>query len=458
MSVTKSIIALTTTLHLSAATAYDLVSYGDMVQKNGFESIICEAKSDCFYTEPNASNLSSCTFEDPCDLLTARDQLSGGDHLYLLAGTYSDSYVFTDGAYGDYDMIMAFGRTHAFQAPLPDALNRITIKAYPGHVAVIDGQYNTGNDTGADCFYTDQSFITISDLTFRDCKIGITVGQNAINYDVTAVLLQRNQFTGSHFINDNGGSIAVYFDAIDTVVQNNLIEGPGSALGSMNSAGIYYTHDRHIRILNNEIAHHRTGIHYKHDHSPSIGDTGSVIANNFIRDVSIAARLNTRHTHIHNNISTATAGSFSLNHCSGATGEGGDYNTLTNNYFFDLGFNGCSDAAVDQGAFQNTLKNNIIVSRFFLHPWQATPHETTMDHNLYVSDVFENNVAYNLSQWQTHHGQDANSIHGTPTHSNPALSIPTDYQLLPGSPGYQAGDDGLNMGPDVENVGLVDGG
>ena len=438
------------------AQANTMITYGEMIHKADFEAVICEAKDQCFYTAPGASELAACSFDDPCDLLTGQSLLSGGDYLYLLTGTYDDTYVFTEGAYGDYEMILAFGRFFSFQSPSPDALNRVTIKAYPGHNVTLDGNYSIENDTGAHCLYSDQSYMTFSDLTLLDCKNGISVGQNGISFDVIANLVENNHFTGAHFVNDNGGNITVYSDALDTVVQNNLIDGPGSDLGSMNSAGIYYTHDRHIRILNNEISNHRTGIHYKHDHFPSVGNTGSVIAYNYIHDVSIAARLNTRHTHIHNNISAASAGVFTINHCSGATGEGGDYNTLNNNYFYDLGFNGCSDTSTDQGAFQNSVQNNIIVSRFFLHPWQATPHESIMDYNLYVADIFENNVAYNLNQWQTYYGQDKFSLSGTPTFINPNLAVITDYQLSPNSLGYQAGDDNQDIGPNVSLVGMID--
>ncbi len=425
-----------------------------MVYKADFESVVCAAKNDCFYAAPGASMAASCEYADPCDLRTAQNLLSGGDILYLMGGVYNDTFLFTEGAYGNYDMVMAFGRSHTFQSPQPDAWNRITIRSYPGEQVTIDGQYDINSDTGAQCFYIDQSHITISNLVFLDCKIGVNVGENRITEDVIKVMVENNQFSGTHFVNDNAGSVTVFQFGLDTVVQNNRIDGPGPNLGSMNSAGIYYTHDRHVRILNNEISNHRTGIHYKHDHFPSIGNTGSVIANNYIRDVSIAARLNTRYTHIHNNISTASAGTFSLNHCSGATGEGGDYNHLTNNYFYDLGFDGCSDGATDQGAYQNSLFNNIIVSRFYLHPWDTTPHESTMDHNLYVADIFENNQAYDLTQWQTHHSQDAHSLSGSPTFTNPALNQITDYQLLPGSIGHLAGDDGQDMGPNVNLVGV----
>ncbi len=432
-----------------------LVHYDDMIYRGDYESVICEAKDECFYVAPGASASAMCSFVDPCDIPTAKNLLSGGDHLYFLAGTYDETYVFTDGAYGNYEMILAFGRFFNFQSPVPDALNRVTIKAYPDHQVILDGQYDIDNDTGAHCLYSDQSFMTFSHLTFNDCKNGISVGQNGITADVIANVVENNHFMGTHFVNDNGGNITVYSDALDTVVQNNLLEGPGRDVGSMNSAGIYYTHDRHIRILNNEISHHRTGIHYKHDHSPSVGNTGSEVAYNYIHDVSIAARLNTRYTQIHNNISAASAGTFTINHCSGSSGEGGDYNVIVNNYFYDLGFNGCSDSNIDQGAFQNTLKNNIIVSRFFLHPWRSTPHESTMDYNLYVADIFENNVAYDLAQWQTYYDQDDASLSGAPSFTDSNLDEIADYQLMPESLGYQAGDDGMDIGPDVDCVGLV---
>ena len=67
-----------------------LVHYDDVVRMNGFENVICEAKDQCFYAVPGASATASCTHADPCDLQTAKDLLSGGDVLYLLAGTYTD--------------------------------------------------------------------------------------------------------------------------------------------------------------------------------------------------------------------------------------------------------------------------------------------------------------------------------------------------------------------------------
>ncbi len=425
----------------------------NMIFKSGFEPFVCQAQDECFYTAPNAATTAACTFDDPCDLQTAKGLLSGGDVLYFLEGTYNDTYLFTEGAYGDYEMILAFGRTFTFQSPQPDANNRVKLTAYPGHQVIIDGQYDINNDTGAQCFYTDQSFVTFSGFVFQDCKTGINIGENRITADVIGTVVENNQFTGNHFVNDNGGNVTIFSDAIDTYVQNNWFDGPGANVGSMNSAGVYYTHDRHVEILHNEISNHRTGIHYKHDHSPTIGNTGTVIAYNYIRDVSIAARLNSRYAHIHNNITTATAGSFSLNHCSGASGEGGDYNTLTNNYFHALDLNGCSDTNVDQGAFQNTITDNIIGTRFYVHAWGATPHESTLDYNIYVTDIFENNVSYTINQWQSYYGQDANSLSGTPIFSDPNLIGIEDYRLLPGSLGYQAGGQGDDIGPDVDLVG-----
>ncbi len=434
--------------------ASTLIVYDDMILKDGFESYICEAKDECFYAAPGASESAACSFGDPCDLQVAKSRLSGGDYLYLLGGNYDETYLFTEGAYGDYELILAFGRNFNFQSPPPDQLNRVTIKAYPEHDVILDGHYDIDSNTGAKCFYTDQSYMTFSDFTFQDCKTGVTIGENRITADVTAVVVENNQFAGIHFVNDNGGNITIYSDAIGTIIQNNRLDGPGDDVGSMNSAGIYYTHDRHIRILHNEIYNHRTGIHYKHDHSPSIGNTGSVIAYNYLHDLSIAGRLNTRYTSIHNNISSASAGSFTLNHCSGVSGEGGDYNIISNNYFHDLGFNGCSDGLVDQGAYQNTVKNNIIATRFYLHPWRHTAHDSTMDHNLYMADIFENNVPYNLSQWQVYYGEDTNSLSGTPTFTSPDLLTVADYLLIPGSLGYQADENGLDMGPDVRHVGV----
>jgi hypothetical protein len=425
----------------------------NMIFKSGFEPYICQAQDECYYVAPNASSSAACTFDDPCDLQTAKGLLSGGDVLYFLEGTYNESYLFTGGAYGDYEMILAFGRTFSFQAPIPDSYNRVKLSAYPEHQVIIDGQYNINNDTGAQCFYTDQSYVTFSGFIFHDCKTGINIGENRITADVTGTVVSNNHFTGTHFVNDNGGNVTVFADAIDTYVQNNWFDGPGANVGSMNSAGVYFTHDRHVEILHNEISNHRTGIHYKHDHSPTVGNTGTVIAYNYIHDVSIAARLNSRYAHIHDNITTANAGSFSLNHCSGATGEGGDYNTINNNYFHALDLNGCSDTNVDQGAYKNIIKDNIIATRFYVHPWVFTPHETTMNYNLYMDDIFENNVAYDLSQWQIYYGQDNNSKSGTPTFNNSNLINIADYRLMPGSLGYQADEQGNDMGPDVERVG-----
>jgi hypothetical protein len=433
-----------------------LIQLDEMISKQGFEDHLCEARDDCYYVSPGASSASECSYTDPCDLLTAQALLSGGDHLYLLSGTYDEAHTFSDGAFGDYQVILAFGRFHAFADPQPSATQRITIKAYPGHQVVFDGQYDINTNLGAQCIYTDQGFMTFSGLVFVDCHTGINIGQNRINADVEQVVVQHNRFTGNHFVNDNGGHVTVYDFSLNVVVQNNEFAGPGTGIGSMNSAGIYFTHNRGGQYLHNDIHGHRTGVHYKHDHNPDIGDTGSVLAWNHIHDVDIAARLNNRHLTIHNNLVTESAGSFIINHCSGATGEGGDRNLISHNYFHSLTFNGCSDAANDQGAFQNTLRNNILMSRFYLHPWDSRPHATSMNHNLYVADVFNDNQAYDLTAWQVFYGQDQQSVSGQPDFVDPLLQNISDYRLLPGSVGHQAADDGLDMGPDIQAVGRID--
>lgn len=425
----------------------------DNIYRNGFEDHVCEATDDCFYVAVGASS-QACTFQDPCDLQVAKSRLSGGDYLYLLQGTYLDTYLFTEGAYGDYDMILAFGRSHSFQSPVPTSINRITIKSYPGHSVILDGNYDINSNLGAQCFYTDQGFITFSGFIFKDCKVGINIGENRISDDTPETIVENNTFIGTHYVNDNGGNVVVFSDSINAIIRNNYFDGPGIDIGSMNSAGVYFTHDRGTKILNNEISNHRTGIHYKHDHSPTAGDTGSVIAYNYIHDVSIAARLNNRYINIHDNITSASSGSFNINHCSGASGEGGDFNTIKNNYFYAIGLNGCSDTTVDQGAYQNTIKNNIIATRFYLHPWRSTPHDSVLDYNLYIDDIFENNVSYNLNQWQSYYGQDANSLTGVPMFTNPGLLNIADYKLLPQSIGYQSDENGNDIGPDTDLVGV----
>jgi len=228
--------------------------------------------------------------------------------------------------------------------------------------------------------------LSASHFEIRDCSYAMSVGGDNVGFV------------------KGGGNTSPYL-----VVERCIIVGPGAANGiHNNTSGIYCGRLEYMQILNCEISHIPIGIYFKHANPES--DTGNEIAYNYIHDTGrYSIFTNSHYTNIHDNLVGANNAKMRVNEANGV--PGGDYNNIHHNTFYNVGIEFSCDSG---GALSNTLKDNIIMQQLELHEYCATTHSTTMDYNLYPSGdiVRENSVDYTLSEWQSHHGGDGNSLSG----------------------------------------------
>lgn len=101
-----------------------------------------------------------------------------------------------------------------------------------------------------------------------------------------------------------------------------------------------------------------------------------------------------------------------------------------------------------------TFKNSIIETDMEMLRYDASANTNTTNYNLYGGSIWNNSTSRTLAQWQTFSSQDANSIAGAPTYTGGASpTTVAGYALTAASNGYQAADDGSDMGARTQYVG-----
>jgi len=244
----------------------------------------------------------------------------------------------------------------------------------------------------------------------------------------------------------------------NAIVRDCRFFGPGKYKNA-NTAGVFIFRSKNIKILNNEFSGFPSALFYKHPGVDS--QTGIEFAYNYFHDNDIGVRTVTMYANIHDNLfvdSSIQVGQGGGTGDAGPTNQGGDFNTIANNTFYNVSATllGLS-AGEGYGATNNVLRDNVFTSRLRLIPFKVTPHNTTLDFNLYTTGVAVNNnrIDYNLSSWKSFYGQDANSIAGAPVFkggSTPEFIF--DYALVSNSPGFKQASDGGDMGANMSLVGI----
>jgi hypothetical protein len=302
----------------------------------------------------------------------------------------------------------------------------------------IDGinlSWMAGSVGGDDAFFDVGEFGTATHFTMKNL-----VGVTNVAGDNTGFLVAKT------------GASSRYF-----TVENCRFTGAGADGGNHNSTAIMSFRTRDFTIRNNTINNFYVGMHLN-KHSNADG-TGGLVENNYIYDCHLSISTCTVDTIFRNNI---IAGGFLNTSWDGGSGDssgndhtGSDRNTYVHNTFKrGFRFFYLDNDAGDNNNFQN----NIFEGEGQFWPYEDTPpaNTNTLDYNLYPAGnvVFEGRDHYNLSAWQTHHGQDSHSLASAPIYTGGAIpTTPAGYALTAASVGYQAGSDGTDMGVNAALVG-----
>lgn len=427
-----------------------------------------------------------------CAVQTAFDNAVAGDLVYFRGGTYvvpqhtvgdtySGTYVFANSGTGDADA------------------NRIIFRAYTSETPILNGTMGGASD-GGHCYATilstsGRDYITIDGFSFiansgadmarvhlggvddTNWSSYITFTHNDMNGGSTLCL----DMSGGGADGDNNEGIRVDF-ADHTVISYNVVHHYRSSrayttLGGNEYIGITGSkayHDTYSLYENNEY-HHNTGDIYE----KSYGEFG-IFRYNYLHDSSICMDMSTnshyeRHGQIYHNICYANTnrGIFLYD---GGDDDNSDWNVHNNTIYTTSTLpDSNSDVCVRYTGYILTtgtqFYNNIIsCPNSALYGTEViigspVTGMASMDYNNYgaVHTVMCLGTAYSiLADIRTatcgglgSGAHDVHSIGAAPIFVNTSgtLSTVADFALTVASPGYHAGNDGLDMGANVALVG-----
>ncbi|MGB7569029.1 MAG: right-handed parallel beta-helix repeat-containing protein, partial [Chitinivibrionales bacterium] len=296
-------------------------------------------------------------------------------------------------------------------------------------------------------------------------------------------------YTGDHWIikncrfeglvqNDNSACVFLS-SSNDTRIENCIMIGTDST--NLNYCGIQiFRGNGSDTIQHCNISHFAEGIFYKHC---SLGYMQTVIRNNFIHDNNANGLwISSDHVTMQNNliVNNVTSG-ISIWEDAGGTGGSNSsvlHNTVYNQrYTMALNWGGQYDTLTkDHGVRNDTLVNNIFYGNngelgsycvWAYAPDSAfadNPPEDSSNYNCYYNTATSNvmrwqGTTYTLANWKIAHSTlDAHSVQGQPTFANTSGTLTTnqDFRLLSGN-GYRAASDGMDMGANIDSVGLQGG-
>ncbi len=385
----------------------------------------------------------SCTVNNP-------NRITAGDTLFIREGKYSE-----------HDIRMANTGTSAAW---------IVIKAYPDEKDTIDCQkISSGFNVGT---FQTNNYIVMDGLFIKNpLQAGIRIGEN---YTGDHLIIKNCRFEG---LVQNDNSACVFLSTSnDTRIDNCVMVGSDST--NLNYCGIQiFRGNGSDTIQHCDISHFAEGIFYKHC---SLGYMQTVIRNNFIHDNHANGLwISSDQVLMQNNL-VVNNGTSGVSIWEDAGGTGGSnssvlHNTVYNQrYTMQMNWGGQYDTLTkDHGVRNDTLVNNIFYGNngelgsycvWAYAPDSAftnNPPDDSSNYNCYYDTATSNvmrwqGTTYTLTNWRvTHPTLDANSIQGAPTFANVSGMMDSikDFKLLSGN-GYRAASDGMNMGANVDSVGL----
>lgn len=402
----------------------------------------CEAADQCWFASPTGSG-SICSYAQPCNIEGAADKLSGGDILYLLPGTYSQTYT-----HYQLQAIINFNKFFNFQAPQPTEQNPVVVKSLQPKQAVIQGDYSR------QCIVLDKGGVHFDGLLVRQCHVaGIRIGydlaadyvqvRNSLFEEIVAtdnmggvfvhsskgVVIENNEFRDHYYIGTRddllssgcSGKALVFFRAVDLTVRNNKIHRTCS--------GMYYKHGEAVvgqggftRIYGNVLYDlGRGGIESNQNRSEVYDNLviGSTIEIHSNQDGTQSP--NTTDSKVHHN--TVVDGGIAIWQQRDGPSVGALRSSVTHNVFYD------SDYTLWQYGDDQAYLDGIGLSSH-----SNCFYQSSGDQNIgyFAADNIGGPLGddYTLSEFQAIEGFDLNSVEADPQFINPANQ---NYRLAEGS-------------------------
>ena len=380
-----------------------------------------------------------------------------GDVVYFRGGVYTSTEWVETRLYG-----------HHGTAEQP-----ITFTSYPGEKAILDWPECVSGAPFHAAISIHKSYNRIHNLEIRAAFPATTFGGatfyiHAPNTQITHATIRLISVPQP----DNSAPIVFYGGSNFSEVSNCRIIG----FNQIRSSGVHMFRSVGMMIRNNDISNCLHGIYLKHSNQVTdIPSNRNFFINNFLYDCVDGIIGVPNRTTIRDNVLVNCPMSFGGDGGMGDGYVGADYNDISNNTIFNgfLEFIWAGRPLSEDpnaGCMNNTILNNIIMGdacrwHGYSIPAPSYDYRNTSDFNLYPDRgsnlIKENNIAYSLSGWREHirtqfnRTVDASSIIGAPVFEGGAN--PTEisqFRLAVGSPGKNAGSDGMDTGADVSKVGI----
>jgi parallel beta-helix repeat protein len=444
----------------------DHIKYGIVLLNILFVNTIIAGE---YYVSPNGTSPWSDAenIDSPCSIYTAMDNAVAGDTVYFRGGKYDIPYS---------DVSNWVGIIHPENSGRPG--NPITFTAYPDEEPIL----NVSGDYGADDFVVvfatgeHNSYIIFDGFTIQGNdgqKASGVAGFGAEN--AWAKGLEFRNLTingGSDLIRSTNNREGIRLEnTYGSKIYNCKIYNYNQTNDWVNTTAIKMYSNRKAVIKYNEIFDSSAGIYLK-----SRNDN-SIIRHNYIHDTShhgvyigMFVTTDYRNSHrnkIHNNLIT----NVEYMAISTRTEDGayGNDNHIYNNTVYN-----CKYCIYTGDGSRGMVYNNVIV------PWDGDTYHPAViavanwNFSLYDYNLWSNNRNFKVTKnFETSgerqyssltdfrnsgvaEGVANHSFYGNPGFVNTSGTMQeiSDFILTSASPGYLSGNDGRNMGANIELIGL----
>ncbi len=414
-----------------------------------------------FVSPEGAASWPECVTESvTCSADTAFTEAVAGDIVNFRGGVYE--------ALHDYDSYHAhFEPANSGTVDAP-----IIFKAYPGETPHMDCVVNGTYEGCAALGNGDQDYIIFDGFTVttdNGSLIGtiLITGFNKGVYAKGCVVRNCIIDGGSTPVSstDNRETLRIEATA-DTVIENNIIKNMISSINNHNTSLIKTYDNDNLTILNNEFYNAQLAVYLKR-----LTNVG-VVENNYIHNVNEGIYINAS---IDSNSNDITIRNNVVSHCSTAfctvaTSEDRTVDNLTyaNNTIYET--NRGIAIGENQNGLGGIIYNNIVVGEHSKIVTDGTAELKESDHNNFagyvyiVTNLYEDNEATfrDLPSWQTSgkladgSNPGSGSLSADPLFENASgnLNQLDDFRLASGSPCIGAGRGGVDMGADIDLVGI----
>jgi hypothetical protein len=409
-----------------------------------------------YYVSPSGSDAASGAIGTPWQHVAhGTATIHAGDTLWLNSGTYAESML---------------NITNSGTSGSP-----IVIKAAHGATPIIQGDTTATQGTIVPIWRVGYSnacaYVVFDSLQMYKCRMFMMLfGEN---YPISNIIIKNCRLTHVKVPVQDNSSLIDFNQGGGTELGCQIINNYFEADTNWTNAIMCWANAADIIVSHNEFSYCGYGLYYKFG-LHGVGAKHPLFKNNYVHNMySAAVECLTDSMLIKNNLIINTSINMADNVPSSCDEAWGQYdsavhNTVIDNTNYNFGFgntigNSVGGYAVGgcSGADHNIITNNVFYEGhqiITLMPYQSldTSH-TTFTYNVAFTDstaspFLDAGTNYSIA-----------NIPSSVTHSNNLQSRPTfqaggyGYRLASSSPGYQAASDGLDMGANMDSVGIQSG-